>query len=314
MGADKNYPYFSIVSPVYKAAPLLPELVRRIKASVAPLGKPFEIILVDDFSPDDSWAVLNELRRAEPTLRILQLSRNFGQHHAISAGLERARGEWIVVMDCDLQDRPEEIPNLHRAAAEGDFDMVLAFRKNRQDSLRKRLSSFVFYRFLSYLCDEEISEGIANFGIYKKQVIEAINRLQESSRYFPVFVQWVGFKKKVLEVQHAARPEGASSYNFKNSLRLALNIILASSDKPLRIIVKFGLSVAASSFLYASYILYEVFTDQVTAKGWASLIISVWFWGGLLMSTVGIVGLYVGRSFEEGKSRPLYLVREDISS
>ncbi len=309
--SSESTPFFSIVSPVYRCEKILPALVQRLQATLAPLGKSYEIILVDDASPDGSWSVLCQLHSLHPHLRILQLSRNFGQHHAITAGLERALGEWVVVMDCDLQDQPEEIPRLWAEAQRQSCDLVLAHRDNRQDSAVKRLSSFLFYRLLSYLCEEKINSAVANFGIYKKSVIEAVLKMRESSRYFPVFIQWVGFKKCTLKVTHAARPEGESAYNFRRSLNLALNIILASSDKPLRLMIKAGLGISFFSVLYALHILYRALNHQVSAPGWASLIISIWFWGGLLMSTLGVVGLYVGRSFEEAKARPLYLVREE---
>jgi polyisoprenyl-phosphate glycosyltransferase len=210
----KLMPHLSIVSPVYRAEKILPVLVQRITDAVKLITNDFEIILVDDFSPDNSWAVIEELAKENTTIKAIKLSRNFGQHYAITAGLDHAKGEWIVVMDCDLQDRPEEIPLLYKKAQEG-FDIVLARRSVRKDKLIKRLFSKYFYKALSYLTGSEQDESVANFGIYHQKVIDAIRQMRESIRYFPTMVQWVGFRAMKIEVQHDERYEGETSYNFR---------------------------------------------------------------------------------------------------
>lgn len=221
-------PYFIIVSPVYRAGQIVPELVRRLKVSLEQITAEFEIILVEDGSPDNSWKAIEAESRKDPRVKGIRLSRNFGQHYAISAGLDFATGEWVVVMDCDLQDRPEEIAALYNKAKQG-FDVVLARRAERQDSFIKRSSSFLFYRTLSYLTGSWQDPSIANFGLYRKPVIEALRKMREPIRYFPTMVGWVGFRRTTLDVTHAERFSGTSSYNWNKLLRLSLDIILLSS-------------------------------------------------------------------------------------
>ena len=229
-------PHLSIVSPVYRAEKILPVLVQRITQAVSAITTDFEIVLVDDRSPDNSWAVIETLARDNPQIKAIRLSRNFGQHYAITAGLDHAKGEWIVVMDCDLQDRPEEIPVLYQKALEG-FDIVLARRAVRKDKFAKRLFSKYFYKVLSYLSGSEQDASVANFGIYNRKVTDAIRQMRESIRYFPTMVQWVGFRAAKIEVQHDERFEGETSSNLRKLMRLASDIILAFSDIPLRILI-----------------------------------------------------------------------------
>lgn len=302
-------PFLSIVSPVYRAENLLPELVSRIKAAVSPISEDYEIILVEDASPDQSWTEIERLVEIHPEVVGIKLSRNFGQHYAITAGLDQAKGEWVVVMDCDLQDRPEEIPPLLQKAQEG-FDVVLARRANRQDGFLKKLSSKLFYRTLAWLTGSQQDETIANFGIYHQRVIRQITEMRESIRYFPTMVRWVGFRQTAIDVTHAANEVRGSSYNFKRLFNLALDIMLAYSDKPIRLTVKLGLLVALTGFLFAIFTLVRYLQGDIIVAGYASLIISLWMLTGFLLITLGMVGLYVGKTFEGVKKRPIYIVEK----
>ena len=302
-------PHISVVSPVYQAEKILPELIKRIQASVTQITEDFEIILVEDGGTDKSWEIIESLVAKNPCVKGIKLSRNFGQHYAITAGLDKVKGEWIVVMDCDLQDQPEEILKLYTKAKEG-FDIVLAKRHNRQDGFFKRLFSKLFYRTLGYLTGSEQDETIANFGIYRKSVINAVIQMRESIRYFPTMVKWVGFKTVKIEVEHNKRTDGKSSYDFKKLLRLALDIILAYSDKPIRILIKFGVLVSFFSFLFAIITLFRWFTGEIEIMGYTSLIVSIWFFSGIIISTLGLVGLYVGKTFEGVKERPIYIIEK----
>jgi len=301
----------SIISPVYRAENVLAELISRIKSSVSGLTSEIEIILVDDYSPDNSWIEIERLASLHPEIKGIKLSRNFGQHYAITAGLDAATGEWIVVMDCDLQDRPEEIPNLLAAAQQG-YDVVLARRSNRQDGFFKKLSSKVFYRTLAWLTGSKQDESIANFGIYHSKVIKEVIGMRESIRYFPTMVKWVGFRQTSIEVVHSERSEGTSNYNFKRLFNLALDIMLAYSDKPIRLTVKLGLLVALTGFLFALYTTYQYLKGNIIVAGYASLIISLWMLTGFLLITLGMVGLYVGKTFEGVKQRPIYIVEKRV--
>ncbi len=305
-------PIISIVSPVYRAENIVDKLVTEIIKSVSQITENFEIILVEDGSPDDSWAKIEENCQKDTRVKGIKLSRNFGQHYAITAGLDHAQGEWIVVMDCDLQDRPEEIPNLYKKAKEG-FDVVLAQRHQRKDNFFKKLFSWAFYKVLSYLTGVKHDESVANFGIYHKKVIEAVKQMRESIRVFPIMVRWVGFKQTKLKVEHAEREEGKSSYNFKRLLNFALDIILAYSDKPIRLTIKTGLLISFLSFIFAIILLVQYFLGKITVAGYASLIISIWFFSGLIMMTLGVIGLYVGKIFEGVKNRPIYVIKDFLN-
>jgi dolichol-phosphate mannosyltransferase len=299
----------SVVSPVYRASAVLDELVARIKNSVPAAFDSLEIVLVDDFSPDDSWPAIERLAAVHPEIRGIKLSRNFGQHYAITAGLDHVEGDYIVVMDCDLQDQPEEIGKLYRKATEG-YDIVLARRHDRQDSFIKKTFSKLFYRTLAYLTGSKQDETVANFGIYSRQVIDEVVKLRESIRIFPAMVKWVGFRIACEDVNHAARAEGRSNYNFRKLTKLALDIILAYSDKPLLLIIKFGVSVAFVSFLMAIYMIIRRINGEIHVTGYASLIISIWFLSGCLLITLGVIGLYIGKTFEGVKKRPLYVIEK----
>ncbi|MHA7129423.1 glycosyltransferase family 2 protein [Algoriphagus namhaensis] len=303
----------SIVSPVYQADHLLEELVRRITQAVNVFTDDFEIILVDDCSPDASWQKIVELSKEHSSVKGIKLSRNFGQHYAITAGLDHAQGEWVVVMDCDLQDQPEEIPKLYQKAKEG-YDVVFARREQRKDAFLKRLSSKVFYRTLAWLTGSEQDESIANFGIYHQKVIREINQMRESIRYFPTMVKWVGFSQASIAVDHAPNTQRESAYNFRRLFNLALDIMLAYSDKPIRITVKLGLGVSLTGFLFAIFTLIQYLRGEIIVAGYASLIISIWVLTGFLLITLGMVGLYVGKTFEGVKDRPIYIIEKSTSS
>ncbi|MBX2972520.1 MAG: glycosyltransferase family 2 protein [Flavobacteriales bacterium] len=297
----------SVVSPVYKAEGLVEELLERLVAVLDPLSVNYEIILVEDGSPDGSWKAIEKVCAERPYVIGLKLSRNFGQHYAISAGLAKVSGDWVVVMDCDLQDRPEEIPRLLAKAQEGS-DVVLARRAVRQDGALKRFTSRAFYGLLGYLTGTPQDPSVANFGIYHRKVVDAINAMPESVRYFPTMVRWVGFRSTALDVDHAARPDGKSSYDLGKLLRLALDICLAYSDKPLRLVVYLGFFVSLIGFGAAAYMIVRAMRGEIVVMGYASLIVSLWILAGLIIFIVGVVGLYVGRSFEGVKHRPAFIV------
>jgi dolichol-phosphate mannosyltransferase len=302
----------SIVSPVYKAYNILDDLVKRIIKSVEIISSEYEIILVDDACPENSWEKIEALANNNNKIKAIKLSRNFGQHYAITAGLDHANGDWVVVMDCDLQDQPEEIEKLFNKAKQG-YDIVLAQRENRKDSFIKKTYSRVFYRTLGYLTGSDQDETIANFGIYSKKVVLEIIKLRESIRYFPTMVKWVGFKVAKIPVEHADRAEGKSSYNLKRMLNLALDIILAFSDKPLRLTIKLGVIISAIAIFMALYTLVKWLAGGITVIGYASLITSIWFLSGCILITLGIVGLYVGKTFEGVKNRPLYIIEKQVN-
>jgi len=308
----ENKPHISVVSPIYRAEKIVSELVKLLHENLQKITGNYEIILINDNSPDNSWlAVVNECEK-DKRVKGIDLSRNFGQHYAITAGLSYAKGEWVVVMDCDLQDRPDEIPNLYTKAQEG-YDSVFAQRIERQDSFFKQLFSKIFYALFSYLTDTKQDSTVANFGIYNRKVVDAILTMKDSIRFFPTMVQWVGFRKFYLPVQHAERYEGKTSYNFKRMIHLALENIIAFSDKPVRLTVKIGFIISVLSFLLALYNIFAHFMGIIQVEGFTTTVFSIWFVGGLVLVVLGVVGLYVGKTFENVKQRPAFIVQDYIN-
>ncbi len=299
----------SIVSPVYHTGSMLAELVNRIVTNIPSEVISFEIILVDDGSKDDSWSIVHNICGKYPQVRGLRLSRNFGQHAAISAGLQNAGGEWIIVMDSDLQDQPELIPTLYEKAGNG-HPIVLARRVRRNDPFTRKFASRVFYWLLARLSDISPDYMMGNFGIYHRQVIDAVVQMKETHRFFPMMVAWTGFPVTHVDTVHEKRAAGNSGYSFRKLVQLALQITLSYSDRPLRYIVKAGMLISLLSAIYAFVILVKYFTGSITVLGYTSLIVSIWFIGGLILFTLGIVGLYVGRTFEQTKGRPFFVVKE----
>ncbi len=299
----------SIISPVYQAENIVKELVMQLHENLSKIVDNYEIILVNDASQDKSWQKIEEECIKDKRVKGINLSRNFGQHYAITAGLNHAKGKWIVVMDCDLQDKPDEIPNLYNKALEG-WDSVFAQRLNRNDSFSKKAFSKLFYSFFSYLTDTRQDPTVSNFGIYHRKVIDAILLMHDQIRFFPTMVQWVGFRKYYLPVKHSERYEGKTSYSFKGLFKLAINNIIAFSDKPLRLTIKIGFLMASFSFLVGItyFVLYLVGTIKVL--GFTSLILSIWFLAGFVISILGMVGLYIGKVFEKVKNRPLFIIQD----
>lgn len=299
----------SVISPVYQAEQIVEELCRQLLAVLPTISTQFEIILVEDGSSDQSWHKIESICSKYKEITGLKLSRNFGQHNAIAAGLRLSKGDWVIVMDCDLQDDPGEIPGLYQKTKEG-YDIVLAQRTLRQDSVMKKFYSKWFYKFYSYFTDTRQDETVANFGIYKSDVIKSVNEIGDYERVFPTLVQWVGFRSTSIEVKHQERFQGKSSYNFLKLFSLAFKMVISFSDKPLRIALVIGLMISFASFCFGIFYLFESLTGRITEPGFASIIISIWFLGGTILFFIGILGLYIGRIFEKVKNRPNYIIEK----
>jgi dolichol-phosphate mannosyltransferase len=302
----------SIVSPVYKAENIVSELVKQVKESVSAITDNFEIILVNDASPDNSWLKIVAECAKDSRVKGLNLSRNFGQHYAITAGLKYIKGDWVIVMDCDLQDRPDEIPNLYNKALEG-WEIVYARRMERKDGFFKKLSSKLFHKVYSYLSGINTDSSVANFGIFNNKVITEYNKMREIARSFPSLVQYLGFNRTTLDVQHAERFEGLTSYSYRKLLRLTTDVILSNSNKPLRMTVKLGFTISILSFLLALYNIFAHFAGIITVEGFTTTVFSIWFVGGLLLFVLGIVGLYIGKIFDQVKDRQMFIVSKEIN-
>ena len=307
--SDTSNIEISIVSPVYMAEDYIEKLVEEILIGCSFTNKRYEIILVEDGSSDDTWGKIKKICNQNKIVRGLKLSRNFGQHLAIRAGLNEARGSWIVVMDCDLQDNPHEIKNLYQKAKEGYF-IVRARRINRRDNIFKKSSSKIFYKLLEYFTNIEQDSTIANFGIYHRKVINSIKKIKDTSPFFPSQVKWVGFRKYDLNIYHGKRISKKSNYSFKKLLNLAINNILLFSDKPLILTVKFGFLMSLFSFIMAIIYLIMALSTTITVSGFASIIITLFISTGMIIFSVGVIGLYIGKIFESSKNRPHYVVED----
>jgi dolichol-phosphate mannosyltransferase len=237
----------------------------------------------------------------------LRLSRNFGQQHAIQAGLDASKGEWVVVMDCDLQDMPEEIIKLYNKGQEG-FEIVQAQRANRQDDFVKRSASNIFNKVLGYLTDTEQDPTIANFTLFHRKVVDAFDSLKDHDRYYPMLAQWVGFNRAKIVINHADREIGESSYSLKKRMGLAIDTILTFSDKPLRLTVKAGVLLTFFSILAGFSLIVVYILVDIVVPGWASLALLLCFFSGSIISILGMIGLYTGKTFETVKRRPTYII------
>ena len=299
--------HISVVIPVYRAEACLEELYRRLQAALTPISQDFEIVLIEDCGGDRSWQIIMELARRDHRVKGLQFSRNFGQHYGITAGLDCCDGDWVVVMDCDLQDRPEEIPRLYAKAREG-HEIVIARRGRRSDPLLKRLLSWLFYRLFSYLADMDYDPQAGNYRIISRKVVASYRQMRERSRFFVSLINWMGFPVASIDVQHAERHDGRSTYTFGKLWKLAAETIIAYSDKPLRLAIRFGFIIATFAFLYGIYILLRALLYGFPVTGWGSLIVSIYFIGGVIIAILGILGIYLGKTYDETKKRPLYVI------
>ncbi len=305
-------PHISVVTPVYGCKTCLIELYLRLTQTLETINPDFEIIMVNDASPDGAWETIVELAQKDSRVKGINLSRNFGQHYAITAGLDYAAGEWVVVMDCDLQDQPEEIIKLYNKALEG-FDVVVGKRVHRKDNLIKKFCSKVFYTLFNYLTEVKMNPQVSNFGIYSRQVVQNFCLLREEFRGFGIHLHWLGFRRCEIEINHAQRNNGKSSYSLQKKIQLAFNVTLSSTDKPLRILFTIGLVIAIFAFVIGFYYLITFFYYNRPLSGWTSLIVSLFFLSGIIIASIGLVGLYIGKIFRQVKERPLYIIQNKIN-
>ena len=305
-------PFISVVTPVYKAEACIDELCRRLIAALEPITPNFEIIMVEDASPDRSWDTMVRIMQQDPRCKGIRLARNFGQHYAITAGLEHAAGEWIVVMDCDLQDQPEEIGKLYQTATGSGFDVVFGRRVRRQDAWLKRMTSKWFYAVYNYFTDAQFDNTVANFSISRRPVIAEFLRMKEHNRSFPLFIRWLGFSAGYVAVVHAERFAGRTSYDLRKLFRLSAESIISQSNKPLHLSIAMGLLLALGAFLLALYYVVKYCRYGIPITGWTSTMVSLWFIAGVILMNLGVFGLYLGRVFNEVKNRPLYVIRQRV--
>lgn len=311
---EENGKEISVIIPVYKAQECLPELYKRLIQSLEQFTKSFEIIFIEDCGGDLSWEIIKSIGNDDPRVKGIQFSRNFGQHPGIFAGLDLCDGEWVVIMDCDLQERPEDIEKLYQRAKEG-YDIVLTSRKNRQHGMMKIFWAKVFYWLYEFFTDTTVDGSLGSFSLLSKKVVHVLRQIKEQSRSHSslVYFKWLGFRTSCIEVDHAARFAGGSSYSMSRLFKLGINSIIAYSNKPLRISIWFGFVIATAAILFACNLVLKYIMQGIGVEGWTTVVVSIWLLAGLGFINMGIMGLYIGKIFEETKERPIYVIGESIN-
>jgi polyisoprenyl-phosphate glycosyltransferase len=296
----------SVVIPVYGCRPCLAALNDRLSAVMSQLGVTYEVLYVDDRSPDGAWDVLVALAVSDRAVRAIRLSRNFGQHAAITAGLAHARGRWTVVMDCDLQDPPESIPQLYAKAQEG-FDIVFARRKRRRHSVFRRLTARAYFAALRSFTGTKFDGEYGALSIVSRKVVDAFLELKDIDRHYLFILHWLGFEHSSIDVEHRERYEGQSAYTFSKLVQHAFDGLAFQTTKLLRWIVYAGFVVAFAGLVLASFFVYS-WAVRDPYPGWTSLAVLVLLLSGFIILSLGVTGLYVGKIFGQVKERPLYLI------
>ncbi|MBV9417488.1 MAG: glycosyltransferase family 2 protein [Solirubrobacterales bacterium] len=300
----------SVVVPVYGCADCLVALHSRLTDSVRSITDEYEFVFVDDRSLDDGWAVLERLARQDEHVRAYRLSRNFGQDAAITAGLSRASGDWVVVMDCDLEEAPEDIPRMWAAAGEG-YDIVRATRRGWRHSAFRRWTSRVYRRLT---LETDVRPDYSNLSLLSRRVVDAFLRLRDRDREYMIALDWLGFDSTSIEIEHHQRHAGESGYTIRRLFRVAVDGMFFRSTMLLRLVVLLGFMVALAGLIVAGFEIADYFIEpQRSVPGYTSLAVLLLLLAGFIIVSVGIVGLYVGRIFEQVKNRPLFLIDQEAA-
>lgn len=300
-------PHISVVSPVYRAEACIAELCHRLKLTIGSITQDFEIILVDDRSPDDSWSAIQNEARKDSRVRGVRLAKNFGQHRAITAGLDMADGDWVVVMDCDLQDPPEQIAHLYAKALEGNEIVVAQFEQRAEASLRQKVSR-IFWSRLSWLAGIPFDHRVGNFRIMSRRVVNNFRGYREQLRLLGGITALMGFTTATVPLKRDERFAGETSYTFRKLLAISVDIVMAYSVKPLKISVMFGLLISGLAIFVGIALFLLGLAGKINVPGWASVMVSLYLIGGFIIANLGIIGHYIGKTFDEVKRRPLYVV------
>ncbi|MGH3102487.1 MAG: glycosyltransferase family 2 protein [Gaiellaceae bacterium] len=306
-----THPRYSFVVPIYNEAETLPELARRLGAVMDALDGEAEAILVDDGSADASYSILVDLHERDERFKVVRFSRNFGHQVAITAGVDFASGDAVVIMDGDLQDPPEVALELVERWRDG-YEVVYAIREDRLEAERrpKRLATSIFYRALRRLTDLDIPADVGDFRLVDRRAVEEFKRLREHNRYVRGLFAWVGFRQVGVPYKRDPRYAGRTKYPFGKLVSLAADGVVGFSNVPLRLALTFGFIFSGASFLYGMVAIAKRVLGIGYVPGWASVVAVVTFLGGVQLIVVGMMGIYVGRIYEEVKQRPLYIVRD----
>jgi len=301
----------SIVIPIYNEQETIPELHRRITQAMAHAAEPYEIIYINDCSKDNSIDELKRCAHEGTHVKVIDLARNFGHQIAISAGIDSANGDSVILMDGDLQDPPELLPKLITLWKDG-YDVIYTVKRSRKENALKRLAFHSFYKLMVMFSSIPIPMEAGNFSLMDRKVVNVLQSMPERNRYIAGMRAWAGFKQTSVEYDREARFAGKPQMTIRGLMHLAFDGIFSFSNAPLRLATYVGVFIAFLAFLGMLYVLYaKLFTDKAT-PGWASPIFSILFMGGLILLTLGIIGEYLGRIYDEVKQRPLYVIKEKI--
>jgi dolichol-phosphate mannosyltransferase len=301
-----------VVAPIYNEEQTISEFVKQVTNTLSQISIDYEIILIDDGSKDSSWGKIKKEVVSNSKVRGIKLSRNFGHHYAISAGLHKANAKWTVVMDSDLQDRPDVIKDLYSKAKEG-YEVVFVSRINRPESFGYLFLQKLFYKLLNLFSGLKFNSRQANFSIIEDKVVNAFRQFPENSRFYGATIKWLGFKRTQIYADHGVRFSGQPSYTYKKRIKLATDIILSFSERPLKFAIILGMLTSISSIFSTFWIVYAKITRGYEVQGWTSLILTTLFFSGVILIILGILGIYLGRVFQEVKKRPLYIVCDKIN-
>ncbi len=304
-------PELSVVLPVFNEEENLRDVHQQLVSELGKLNKSFEIVFVDDGSRDKSFEILREINKTDPRVRAVRFSRNFGHHIALTAGMDIARGDAVILMDADLQDPPSEIPKLLAKRDEG-FHLVYGIRRQRHDPILKKITSAMFWGILQKFSDVPIPAGQTMLRVLDRKVVDGLKTMRERSRFLAGLMAWVGFETTCVEVEHAPRMKGVSKYNFAKQLKLAFHAVTSFSVVPLRIASYLGIVMAIVSGLVGLFFIAKKAFFGIDAPGFAFIIVSIFFVGSIQMIMLGIFGEYLGRIYQEVQDRPLYVVKETL--
>lgn len=301
---------YSIVIPLYNEEEVVEECIKRVSGVCSKLDQDYEIIFVNDGSVDKTVELTLKACKENPRIKLLSFSRNFGHQIAITAGMDNAKGDAVIVMDADLQDPPEVIPELIAKYNEG-YDVVYAVRSQRKgETVFKKLTSKAFYRFLRFMCNIDIPVDTGDFRLISRKVCNVMKSLTERNRYVRGLISWVGFKQAAVEYVREERFAGETKYPLRKMLKLSMDGITSFSTKPLTMSKNLGFVAAAAGFIYMIIVILNKFAFGKTVAGWASLAVLILLIGGIQLIMLGIVGEYIARIFDESKNRPLYIIED----
>jgi dolichol-phosphate mannosyltransferase len=304
----------SIVIPMYNEEQVFPILQEALESVRRDLPCPVELILVDDGSRDDTYRLMHEWASADAAVKVIALSRNFGHQLAVTAGMDASTGDAVVIMDADLQDPPQLIPDMIAEYRKG-YDVVYGQRTERDgETWFKRVTAAAFYRLMKRFVDPRLPQDVGDFRLVSRRVIEDLRRIREHDRFIRGLVAWVGYPQKALPYRRHARAAGVTKYPLMKMMKFAFNAILSFSALPLQMIVWVGLASMLVSFGFIARTLYQYWFDpQALVLGWASLAILVCFFSGVILLSIGALGIYVAKIHTEVQARPLYLIRHSMN-